>query len=441
MLAAAWADAHDIDVEADDYQPLIERACQWGGQGTPQVSEFCATELGALQGTGAFAARLLIADVLDLRHRLPRLWVQVLAGQVRAWQARKVAQQTRRLSWDAAAEVDEAVTGLVGMLPWPRFQRVLAAAILDADPEQAVERAQRTRADRDVWAVQSEDGLKLLLARVEQGDAAWFLATVNRIADILQADGDEDPVGVRRSRAVGILTRPAEALRLLMAHQDDTSTEPEPEPEPAEGEAEEEHQSLNLTAPADLDVKAARPRVVLSFHLNSATVRDGHGLVRPEDGEALTLDEFTAWLTRSGCHVTVRPVVDPAHLAPVDGYETPTRLRAALRLRHPAEVFPYGVGTSAHLDLDHTIPYWPPSRGGPPGQTGLVNLGPLSRSSHRAVTHGGWRRRQPEPGRYVFRSPTGHVYLVTNQGTLPLGRNRFADQIWRAATPRPALAA
>ncbi len=144
--------------------------------------------------------------------------------------------------------------------------------------------------------------------------------------------------------------------------------------------------------------------------------------------------------------MTVRPVVDPAHLAPVDGYETPTRLRAALRLRHPAEVFPYGVGTSAHLDgadldLDHTIPYLPPSRGGPPGQTGLANLGPLSRSSHRAVTHGGWRRRQPEPGRYVFRSPTGHIYLVTNQGTLPLGRNRFADQIWRAATPKPALAA
>ncbi len=195
VLAAAWADAHDLDVESGDYQPLVERASQWGGQGTPLVSEFCAAELGALQGTGAFAARLLIADVLDLRHRLPRLWVQVLAGGVRAWQARKVAQQTRSLSWEAAAEVDEAVAGLVGVLPWPRFQRVLAAAILDADPEQAVERARRTRADRDVWAVQSEDGLKLLLARVEHGDAAWFLATVNRIADILAVDGDDRPGG------------------------------------------------------------------------------------------------------------------------------------------------------------------------------------------------------------------------------------------------------
>ncbi len=86
-----------------------------------------------------------------------------------------------------------------------------------------------------------------------------------------------------------------------------------------------------------------------------------------------------------------------------------------MRIRHPAEVFPYGVGTTAHLDLDHTVPYIPMASGGPPGQTSLANPGPLSRSSHRAVTHGGWRRRQPEPGRYLFRSPTGFTYLVTCQ--------------------------
>jgi len=74
---------------------LIERACAWGGEGTPEVSEYCATELGALQGTGVMAARSLIADALDLRYRLPRLWGRVLTGGVRAWQARKVAEQTR----------------------------------------------------------------------------------------------------------------------------------------------------------------------------------------------------------------------------------------------------------------------------------------------------------------------------------------------------------
>lgn len=81
------------------------------------------------------------------------------------------------------------------------------------------------------------------------------------------------------------------------------------------------------------------------------------------------------------------------------------------------------------------MPFLGPARGCPPGQTGLDNLGPLSRPAHRAVTHGRWRRRQPEPGRYLFRSPTGHVFLVTNQGTQALGCHAFADTVWRAAAP------
>jgi len=112
-----------------------------------------------------------------------------------------------------------------------------------------------------------------------------------------------------------------------------------------------------------------------------------------------------------------------------------------MRLRHPTEVFPYGSASCATVDLDHTVPYLPPARGGPPGQTGLDNLGPLSRPAHRAVTSGRWRRRQPEPGRFLFRSPTGYVFVVTNQGTQALGCGGFAQQVWRAAAlARPSVA-
>jgi hypothetical protein len=88
QLACSWADAHYLDSGSEEYQPLIQRACAWGGEGTPEVSEYCAAELGALQGTGIMAARSLIADALDVRYRLPRLWARVLTGGVRAWQAR-----------------------------------------------------------------------------------------------------------------------------------------------------------------------------------------------------------------------------------------------------------------------------------------------------------------------------------------------------------------
>src|SRR5512133_1770208 len=172
------------------------------------------------------AARSLIADALDVRYRLPRLWARILTGGVRAWQARKIAEQTRCLSWEACADVDHALSDFVGMMPWPRFATILSATIAEADPVVAAERAERARHSRDVFSFESEDGLKTLVAKAAAGDAIWFLATVNRIADILAARGDTDPVGTRRARALGILAQPAEALRLLIEHQHDRTDQP-----------------------------------------------------------------------------------------------------------------------------------------------------------------------------------------------------------------------
>ena len=529
LLAAAWADVHDLDPAGQDYQPLIERACAWGGDGTPAVSEYCAVELGALQGTGMVAARMLIGDALDLRHRLPRLWRHVRAGQVRAWQARKVAQATHQLSWEAAHEVDDCVSGYLGMLPWPRFQRVLAAAILAADPVGAAQREQRARTERDVYAFDGEDGLKTLIAKAGSGDIIWFMATVNRIADILHLDGDPDPVGARRAKAIAILAQPARALQLLIDHTGDPDRAPAPAaphsdqagaqagqsapgnpdipdpdpdpdipdpdgpeteaavpeaavpepavPEPTDGPPEhgrrDDHEpapdqpasdgpddggpvpdeepptsggqagpdagrrnGLDLTRPElPLDPAAARPRVVLHFHLSDTALHAGHGLVRPEHGTAISLRQLHDFLTDTGCQIRIQPVLDPHDQAPIDAYEAPLRLRDALLIRNPADVFPYGTCTSRSIDLDHTVPYLPPERDGPPGQTGMHNLGPTARTGHRAVTHTCWRRRQPDPGTYLFRSPHGWIYLVTNHGTLNLGRTPYAHTVWHQAAP------
>jgi hypothetical protein len=147
----------------------------------------------------------------------------VLTGGVRAWQARKIAEQTRPLSWEACADADHALSDFAGMMPWPRFAKILSATILEADPALAAERAERARVVQDVFSLDSEDGLKTVVAKAAAGDAIWFLATVNRIAEILAARGDNDPIGTRRARALGILAQPAEALRLLLEHQNDPS--------------------------------------------------------------------------------------------------------------------------------------------------------------------------------------------------------------------------
>jgi hypothetical protein len=153
----------------------------------------------------------------------------------------------------------------------------------------------------------------------------------------------------------------------------------------------------------------------------------------------MALEQLRAWLAETGCAVTVRPTWRPAEEAPVDSYEIPQRLRDAVRLRDLADVFPFGSCTSATMDLDHTRSYRPMNRGGPPGQTSLAGLGPMTRHHHRVVTHGNWQKVQPSPGQFVFRSPTGRIFLVTGNGTLPLGTTKFAKRVWRVANgPQPS---
>ena len=436
VLAATWADRHYLDPNGGDYQPLIERACAYGGEGTPEVSEYCCAELGALLGVGILAARMLIADALDIRYRLPRLWQRVKTGGVRAWQARKIAETTRPLSAEAAADLDYALADSVGMMPWPRFRRILAAAVLDADPDLAQQREQRAREAQDVYCFDSEDGLKTIIARATSGDAVWFLATVDRIADILSLRGDTSPVGVRRARAIGILARPAEALQLLIEHQHDDEQPDQAGARAADPASEQDdHQSLSTAVRAAFDMKAPRPKVVLHFHLTEDALKFGHGIVRPEHGNPITSNQLAEFLAATGCPIRVQPVIDPASTAPIDGYEVSPRLRAAVRYWQVADVFPFGTCISPSMDVDHAQPYVPMYYGGPPGQTRLGNLGPMSRSAHRASTHGGWGKAQPEPGYFVHRSPHGYVWLVTNQGTLALGRPEFSHAVWHAAQP------
>jgi hypothetical protein len=185
------------------------------------------------------AACRLMGDGLDLRHRPRSIWAAAQAGQVPAYQARRIAAATRHLTAVQAASVDAQLAPSLGAVSWGRLQTLLEAAIYQADPVGAEQQASAVARERFVRLGRaSEHGLKLIIARATAGDAMWFAATIDRIADILARHGDTDTVAVRRSKAIGILAQPAEALQLLCQHQDDDwdgAAEPtDPEQEPTE---------------------------------------------------------------------------------------------------------------------------------------------------------------------------------------------------------------
>ncbi len=78
--------------------PGRERARLYGGEGTPEVTEFAAATFGARIGRTTHAGRRLMAAALDLRLRLPLLWARVQALEVRDSYAIFVADKTRDLS-------------------------------------------------------------------------------------------------------------------------------------------------------------------------------------------------------------------------------------------------------------------------------------------------------------------------------------------------------
>ena len=255
-LAAHWADLNHPDSQPPLAKPLpgAEQGRQLGGQGTPEVLEFAAAELGARMETTVGSARALLADALDLRHRLPELWQLILGGRVASWRARKVAQATRHLSRDAAMHVDAAVAPSIVGLPWARFEALLTAKIIEADPKAAEEQAKIWEAERFVRAGRtSQSGLKLLIAKANAGDVIWFMATVNRIAEILRLQGDMDSADVRRSKAIGILAQPALALQLLWEFRNEQrpAAEPQQPDEPIENEPHPPFESSTAPPPAE----------------------------------------------------------------------------------------------------------------------------------------------------------------------------------------------
>ena len=115
QLVGHWCDLHSSDPRDDPRPdpsvpraPGSDRLVALGGSGTPKVRELTLCELGIARGVHTLSARAVAADVLDLRHRLPRVWGVFLTGRADAWLVRRIASLTRDLTLAAVGVVDAA---------------------------------------------------------------------------------------------------------------------------------------------------------------------------------------------------------------------------------------------------------------------------------------------------------------------------------------------
>ena len=174
-IAAHWADLHPGDATPQSRIPGTQHPIRLGRDGTPTIADFAAAELGCVLRISDGAAAKLIGDALDLRHRLPKIWAAAVAGQAPGSQARHIATATRHLTQDQAGFVDARLASAPGALSWNRLHTLLQAAIYQADPVGAEQRAALAAQERFVrLGRNSEHGLKMIIARATAGDAIWF---------------------------------------------------------------------------------------------------------------------------------------------------------------------------------------------------------------------------------------------------------------------------
>jgi hypothetical protein len=449
VLAYEWAVAHPAD-RLDPQQaglPGRERATVIGGPGTPMVTEFAAAELGARIGRTTHAGRKVMAAALDLKLRLPLLWARVQALEVRDSYAIHVAERTRDLTAAEAGWVDaEVVEAADGRIPWTHFEDLVAGKVAAAAPEVAKEKERRAAEAIFARALkrragEETSGMATFMVRgpVPVIDALDHAVTTlaHRLHDHLpEPTSPEDTAPTLdqlRVQAVALLAAP----HIAGGGGDADDGDATPGAGDDSPEAPADRPQVPVPDLGTMDLRDLLPAVSLVVHVYAGpreVSAEGEELDRIArvEGHGPVSETWLREVLGRFARFDVRPVLHPEALAPVESYEVPVRHRRAVQLLAPTETFPWGTTSSSGptVQLDHVVP-WDPH--GPPAQTGVHNLAPLSTLHHRLKTHGGWQSAMPWPGVHLWRDPHGQVYLRDTSGTRAVSASGAATRTW----PRP----
>ena len=418
-LAAHWADLHPGVGKVRDEHGWVEHPVQLGGEGTPEVMEFCPAELAVMLQIHPLGCRSLIGEALDLRHRLPHLWaLTVQELRVPDWVARKIARMTRHLTPATAAVIDARIasdTDDAATLPPSRLLDLVAGLVLAADNAGADDERADGLSKRflNISDHKSDPGTTGVYGCVDEAGGKVLEETITRLAQALADAGDTDPLDLRRAKALVLLATPILALQY---HLGLIPAAPSEDPaEPSEDPADPADLAALAAVLATIDPARLAPTVVLYLHLTDHTLfTQQDGVARFEGVGPITRNHLIDLLGHT--NVVVKPVHLPAEHRAADSYEYTGNLREAVLLLHPRDIYPYAVGATRNftIDVDHTEEY---DDTGPPGQTSVGNAGPMTRHHHRIKTHGPMSVKQPKTGTYVWRTPHRHYRMTNHTGT------------------------
>ncbi|HEY2765417.1 MAG TPA: DUF222 domain-containing protein [Pseudonocardiaceae bacterium] len=332
------------------------------------LEEFATAEVAPVLHLSRRAADARLDLATRLTTRLPDTLGALQSGALDLPRARAISEATEALDESATTAVQARVLPKAPKQTIGELRAALSRAVLAADPDAAERRHRAARNDRRVQLHPHPDGMAALWALLPADHATAAYARLDMLARDLPAN---DPRSMDARRA--------DALTDLLLGRD----------------VHGEHQTtvevqVNLDA-ATLAGLAENPGELAGYGpIPADMARELAAAARR--WRAALVDEQTGQL--KDLSVAYRP----------SAYRPSRLLNLVVQARDRTCCFPGCRRPARRCDLDHTIPY---GQGGP---TVGGNLGPLCRYHHRLKTHTSWALCQPEPGLFLWTSPTGRVH-------------------------------
>ncbi|GAA2017298.1 HNH endonuclease signature motif containing protein [Nocardioides kribbensis] len=217
-----------------------DRAYAWSVPGMTRhgLDEFAAEPLALALDISPVNAGCNLAEVMELVHRLPRVWAMVEDLTLPGWRARRIASQTQVLNDTGAAYVDRKVAALghrAQSLGARRIELFVAEAAARHDPHAQAALEEKARGGWNVRVTHDVD-------RGSASGTSWLevlgdTQDLTRFHDLICATAAElgrhqtstgaavESLEVRKARAIGVITDRAQGLTALDSVEPTTAKE------------------------------------------------------------------------------------------------------------------------------------------------------------------------------------------------------------------------
>jgi hypothetical protein len=339
--------------------------------------EFAADEVAAALRCSTHRVQTLARRFRRLRADMPKTAALWVTGAIDGFKAAKIVEAANRLVRpESVTRLDEQAAVRAADDTASGLQQWLNRRVASLEPDAAERRHRRARADRRVSSRMDLDGMGSLWMMAGAADVA---AIDSRLTDLARRLGADDPRTMDQRRT-------DLAVDLLLGHGD--------------GEAK----------------PSGSAAVVMTVPIQSLMGLDDTPGELADRSASIPAPFVRDIAARPGT-LFYRAITDPrGHLLDLTelGRFPSDLLGLAIDVRDGTCRWPTCSVPAARCDCDHTTP-------SPDGPTAASNLGPASRRHHRGKTADIFDLEQPEPGVFVWTTPTGHRY-VAEPDPLPVGK-------------------